>query len=254
MGEIGPSYCKTEKEMSAEEKQAMNTQEETSTPAPAVIIEAEQKAEPVVEVEKKDEKADQPASSSVTVNNETAPAKTTKSKKLCFPKPNITPKYYKDVEYQNRDKNNLHPNIKVNFSDVTAEPDGAHSFATIWGTSFKTYSLTKYWCYRILTAVLAVPLSVFWGLYFALLAFCSIWCIAPCIKGFIIWTNFISKIWDSDSCSFLILSCSSTLRASVSGSLGGMAAAVTYITLFYFLLVFPLEVVPVSQVQNTLPM
>merc|ERR1739838_1289749 len=195
MGEIGPSYCKTEKEMSAEEKQAMNTQEETSTPAPAVIVEAEQKAEPVVEAEKKDEKADQPASSSVTVSNETAPAKTTKSKKFCFPKPNITPKYYKDVEYQNRDKNNLHPNIKVNFSDVTAEPDGAHSFATIWGTSFKTYSLTKYWCYRILTAVLAVPLSVFWGLYFALLAFCSIWCIAPCIKGFIIWTNFISKIW-----------------------------------------------------------
>jgi len=167
----------------------MNTQEETS--APAVVVEAE-KAEPVVEAEKKDEKADQPATSSVTVSNE---ASKTKSKKLCFPKPNITPKYYKDVEYQNRDKNNLHPDIKVNFSDVIAEPDGAHSFATIWGTSFKTYSLTKYWCYRILTAVLAVPLSVFWGLYFALLAFCSIWCIAPCIKGFIIWTNFVSKIW-----------------------------------------------------------
>ena len=71
--------------MSAEEKQAMNTQEEISTPAPAVIVEAEQ-AEPVVEAEKKDEKADQPASSSVTVSNETATAKTTKSKKLCFPK------------------------------------------------------------------------------------------------------------------------------------------------------------------------
>ena len=27
--------------------------------------------------------------------------------------PNFTPKYYKDVEYQNRDKNNLHPDIKV---------------------------------------------------------------------------------------------------------------------------------------------
>lgn len=118
-----------------------------------------------------------------------------KKKGIALPKPNFTPKYYKDVEYQNRDKNNLHPDIKVNFSDVIAEPDGAHSFATIWGTSFKTYSITKYWCYRILTAVLAVPLSVFWGLYFALLAFCSIWCIAPCIKGFIIWTNFVSKIW-----------------------------------------------------------
>ena len=34
-----------------------------------------------------------------------------------------------------------------------------------------------------------MPLSVFWGLYFALLAFCSIWCISPCIKGFIIWVS-----------------------------------------------------------------
>ena len=67
------------REMSAEEKQAMNTQEETS--APAVVVEAE-KAEPVVEAEKKDEKADQPATSSVTVSNE---ASKTKSKKLCFP-------------------------------------------------------------------------------------------------------------------------------------------------------------------------
>merc|ERR1712106_316556 len=193
--------CLTEREigkMSTEEKQAMNTdiEQEASTPVVAavepVVVVAEKQAEPAAEP-KADSKAQEPAASSVTVSSET---KTTKPKKqLCFPKPNVTPKYYKDVEYQNRDKNNLHPNIKVNFSDVIAEPDGAHSFATIWGTSFKTYSLTKYWCYRILTAVLAVPLSVFWGLYFALLAFCSIWCIAPCNKGFILWAGFISKIW-----------------------------------------------------------
>merc|ERR1712048_611632 len=177
----------------SEEKKSLNT-------------ETEQKAEtPAAEAPKAENKETKPSTSSDTAATETSSVKVESEKKtdtktaskakLCFPKPNITPKYYKDVEYQNRDKNNLHPDIKVNFSDVIAEPDGAHSFATIWGTSFKTYSLTKYWCYRILTAVLAVPLSVFWGLYFALLAFCSIWCIAPCIKGFIIWTNFVSKIW-----------------------------------------------------------
>lgn len=160
-----------------------------SEPESPVVAAEEPKEEPKSEV-KAAESGD-----TATTTDETAAKTKTSSKKLKLPKPNLTPKYYKDVEYQNRDKNNLHPDIKVNFSDVIAEPDGAHSFATIWGTSFKTYSLTKYWCYRILTAVLAVPLSVFWGLYFALLAFCSIWCIAPCIKGFIIWTNFISKIW-----------------------------------------------------------
>ena len=63
--------------------------------------------------------------------------------------------------------------------------------------------------FRILTAVLAVPLSVFWGLYFALLAFCSIWCISPCIKGFIIWVSLnrsgaLVQTWDLKSVQKLI--------------------------------------------------
>jgi len=118
-----------------------------------------------------------------------------KVKKGTLPEPALTPKYFKDVDYTNRDPDKIHDNIRVNFKDVIAEPDGAHSFATVWGTSFKSYSVVKYWTYRILTAVLAVPVSVFWGLYFALFAFCSIWCLVPCIKGFVIWTNFIGKIW-----------------------------------------------------------
>jgi len=156
------------------ETPAAETAEKVVAEKPAVI-----EAEPVV------------ASAVVTpAVEEKAP-----KKKFTLPKPTFTPKYYKDVEYKNRDENNLHPDIRVNFSDVIAEPDGAHSFATVWGTSFKSYSVVKYWTYRILTAVLAVPISVFWGLYFALFAFCSIWCLVPCIKGFVIWTNFIGKIW-----------------------------------------------------------
>merc|ERR1711953_1255773 len=169
------------KKMSAEEATPMKAAEAEEQAA----VQAAAPAEPAP--------AAAPAATGVTVESEAKPAK--KNKLAFLPKPNITPKYYKDVDYENRDRNGLNPDLKVNFADVIAEPEGAHSFKTIWGTSFKTYSLTKFWCYRILTAVLAVPLSVFWGLYFALLAFCSIWCISPCIKGFIIWTTFISKIW-----------------------------------------------------------
>jgi len=155
----------------------------------AVVVPAENKEAEIVPVQ-----AEQPAATSsatVTAADETKKPK----KKFTLPKPTMTPKYFKDVEYKERDKNNIHPDIRVNFSDVIAEPDGAHSFATVWGTSYKSYSKVKYWTYRILTAVLAVPISIFWGLYFALFAFCSIWCLVPCIKGFVIWTNFIGKIW-----------------------------------------------------------
>lgn len=31
---------------------------------------------------------------------------------FCF-QPNITPKYYKDVDYENRDRNGLNPDLKV---------------------------------------------------------------------------------------------------------------------------------------------
>merc|ERR1712131_355629 len=56
------------------------------------------------------------------------------------------------LEYSDRDPNDIHKDLKVNFKDVIAEPEGVHSFGTVWGTSYKTYSVSKYWCYRILTA------------------------------------------------------------------------------------------------------
>merc|ERR1712227_1150501 len=158
------SYSFGNKKMSAEEATPMKAAEAEEQAA----VQAAAPAEPPAA-------AAAPAATGVTVESEAKPPK--KNKLAFLPKPNITPKYYKDVDYENRDRNGLNPDLKVNFADVIAEPEGAHSFKTIWGTSFKTYSLTKFWCYRILTAVLAVPLSVFWGLYFALLAFCSIWCI-----------------------------------------------------------------------------
>lgn len=100
-----------------------------------------------------------------------------------------------NLDYSQRDPNDLHSEIKVNFRDVIAEPDGAHSFNTVWGSSFKTYSVTKYWTYRILTAVLGIPFALFWGVYFAALAFVNVWCVVPFVKGFVIQMKFFSKIW-----------------------------------------------------------
>jgi len=173
---------------------AVEAQEAAPAATPAVEQTKAAEPAPAAETAPVPKPVEASGSDAVLLEAEQAPKKKDK-KGFSLPKPNFTPKYYKDVEYTNRDQHNLHPDIKVNFSDVIAEPDGAHSFATIWGTSFKSYSLVKYWTYRILTAVLAVPLSIMWGLYFALLAFCSIWCIVPFIRGFVIWAEFVKKIW-----------------------------------------------------------
>lgn len=106
-----------------------------------------------------------------------------------------THKRVADLEYQNRDPESIHSELKVHFRDVIAEPEGAHSFATVWGTSFKTYSISKFWCYRLLTAVLGIPFALFWGIYFAVLAFMNVWFVVPFVKAFVIQMKFISKIW-----------------------------------------------------------
>jgi len=99
------------------------------------------------------------------------------------------------LDYKERDPRQLHSEIRVNFKDVIAEPAGAHSFDTVWGTSFKTYSVTKFWAYRILTAVLGIPFALFWGFYFACLAFINVWCVVPFVKGFVIQMNFFKQVW-----------------------------------------------------------
>lgn len=99
------------------------------------------------------------------------------------------------LEFVDRDTQGLHDDLKVNFADVIAEPDGVHSFSTIWGTSYKSYSVAKFWSYRILTAFLGIPFALFWGLYFAVLAFMNVWCIVPFVKCFTIQMKFVSEIW-----------------------------------------------------------
>ncbi|XP_076815079.1 caveolin-1-like [Clavelina lepadiformis] len=99
------------------------------------------------------------------------------------------------LDYGNRDPENLQQAVKVNFADIIAEPSGAHSFNTIWGTSYKVYSVTKFWIYRIMTVLFGVPCALFWGIYFSCLAFLSIWWIMPCIRAIAIKMNFVSKLW-----------------------------------------------------------
>lgn len=94
-----------------------------------------------------------------------------------------------------RDPKDLHDNLKVEFTDVIAEPAGTISFDPIWSASFKSYKSSRSFCYKFMTLVLGIPIALFWGLYFALLAFINIWCMVPAVKACTIQMGFIEKIW-----------------------------------------------------------
>ncbi|XP_064605354.1 caveolin-3-like [Liolophura sinensis] len=102
-----------------------------------------------------------------------------------------------EITIGDRDPNRMNDHVKIAFTDIIGEPDpGVHSFDKIWLISFKVFSNTKLWCYRITTLILGLPLSVIWGVYFACLAFCNIWICEPCIKSFFIELNCFRRIWE----------------------------------------------------------
>lgn len=84
---------------------------------------------------------------------------------------------------------------QVDFEDVIAEPVGTYSFDGVWKTSYTTFTVSKYWCYRLLSAILGIPLAVVWGFLFALISFCHIWAVVPCIKSYLIEIQCVSRIY-----------------------------------------------------------
>ena len=84
---------------------------------------------------------------------------------------------------------------QVFFQDVFAEPDGSHSIDGVWQASFTTFVATKYWCYRIITALCGIPTAILCGIYFACLSFDYIWCIMPCLKAYTIELQCLGKLF-----------------------------------------------------------
>ncbi|XP_063072581.1 caveolin-3-like [Engraulis encrasicolus] len=87
----------------------------------------------------------------------------------------------REIDLEDRDPRSLNGDaIRVDFEDVIAEPDGTHSLDGVWRASYAAFTVSKYWCYRLLSAILGVPLALLWGLLFAALSFCQVWLVGPC--------------------------------------------------------------------------
>lgn len=84
---------------------------------------------------------------------------------------------------------------QVDFEDVIAEPAGTYSFDGVWKASFTTFTVTKYWFYRLLTALVGIPLALIWGIFFAILSFLHIWAVVPCVKSYLIEIHCISQVY-----------------------------------------------------------
>jgi len=102
----------------------------------------------------------------------------------------------REIDIHERDPNGMNDYVKIRFHDIIAEPDPeVFSFDNVWALSYKVFTNTKVWCYRITSLILAVPLAVLWGIYFACVAFCTAWCCVPCLKSEEIELKCVKNLW-----------------------------------------------------------
>ncbi|XP_044204702.1 caveolin-2-like [Thunnus albacares] len=87
--------------------------------------------------------------------------------------------------------------LEVTFEDVIAEPPSVRSFDKVWLWSHALFEVSRLWCYRFISLLLAVPVSLAAGLLFAVLSCLHIWLIMPCVQLLLINMHWVQTVWGS---------------------------------------------------------
>uniref|UniRef100_A0A1A8G0R7 Caveolin n=2 Tax=Nothobranchius korthausae TaxID=1143690 RepID=A0A1A8G0R7_9TELE len=81
------------------------------------------------------------------------------------------------------------------FEDVIAESPSVRSFDRVRLWSHALFEVSRLWCYRLISLLLAVPVSLAAGLLFAELSCLHIWLILPCVQLLLINMRWIHTVW-----------------------------------------------------------
>ncbi|KAH9417538.1 uncharacterized protein LOC113788429 [Dermatophagoides pteronyssinus] len=94
-----------------------------------------------------------------------------------------------------RDERSINDHVNVSFEDVIGEPDATQGFDSAYQLSFGLFQFVRFWLYRILMAIISLPLAFIWALVFALLSLISVWIVTPGFRVMDIMFFFIHRIW-----------------------------------------------------------
>jgi hypothetical protein len=94
-----------------------------------------------------------------------------------------------------RDEKRVNDHINIQFEDVIGEPDPTHGFEFVWRLSYLLFNATRFWFYRIIAAIIAIPLALLWALIFAFINLATIWLITPSLRIFDILLHYTHRIW-----------------------------------------------------------
>jgi len=86
------------------------------------------------------------------------------------------------LDLNTRDSNSISTEIDLDFDDVLAEPLAAHGFDPVWRLAFILFTNTKVWIYKIVSAIIAIPLAILWGVIFSIITILYVWLIRPLLR------------------------------------------------------------------------
>merc|ERR1712174_58888 len=96
---------------------------------------------------------------------------------------------------EDRDPKRLNGEVKINFEEIIAEPEGYHSSKYIWHLSNEVYRFFKDIMYQVFSLIFGVPLAAFWGLIFAFVACTHVWFYSPLKRSHKTKMGCISEFW-----------------------------------------------------------
>ncbi|RVE73126.1 hypothetical protein OJAV_G00047290 [Oryzias javanicus] len=95
-----------------------------------------------------------------------------------------------------RDPRGINDCLKVTFEDVIAEPVSVRSGDRVWIWSNALFEVSRVWLYRIVTVLLAIPMSVLSGVLFAIFSCFHIWMVGPCVHCVLIGSRWLQSLWN----------------------------------------------------------
>jgi len=94
-----------------------------------------------------------------------------------------------------RDEKRINDHVNVQFEDIIGEPDPTHGFEFIWRLTFLIFNVTRFWVYRFVAAILAIPFALFWAIIFAFINISTIWCCTPSLRVFDLLLHYVHRVW-----------------------------------------------------------
>jgi len=122
-----------------------------------------------------------------------------KRNKMAENAPKTTPGLNETVQEfkarEDRDPEGLNSDVRINFEEIIAEPEGYHSSKYIWHLSNEVYRFFKDIMYQVFSLIFGVPLAAFWGLIFAFVACTHVWFYSPLKRSHKIKMGCIAEFW-----------------------------------------------------------